>query len=119
GNYYITGRIKDIIIRGGANISPAEVEEVLGYHPSIQDVAVVGAPDRIFGEVPVAFVVLRPGAVETAEALEEHAARTLSDFKVPRRYIFETVLPIGKTGKIDKAGLLGRLTAETPVTGQG
>ncbi|MBP9184020.1 MAG: AMP-binding protein [Fuscovulum sp.] len=112
GNFFITGRIKDIIIRGGANISPAEVEETLASHPAVQEVAVVGAPDRIFGEVPVAFVVPRAGASVTAEALEAHAARVLSDFKVPRRYLFETALPIGKTGKIDKADLARRLAAE-------
>ncbi len=111
GNYFITGRIKDIIIRGGANISPAEVEEALASHPAVQDVAVVGCPDRIFGEVPVAFVVLRAGSSVSAEMLEAHAARVLSDFKVPRRYLFETSLPIGKTGKIDKAALARRLAA--------
>ena len=110
GNFYITGRIKEIIIRGGANISPAEVEAALARHVAVQDVAVVGAPDRIFGEVPVAFVVLRAGQEASAEALEAHAASTLSDFKVPKRYLFETALPIGKTGKIDKAALARRLT---------
>ncbi|MBE2274949.1 MAG: AMP-binding protein [Rhodobacteraceae bacterium] len=109
GNFFITGRIKDIIIRGGANISPSEVEEALATHPAVQDAAVIGAPDRTFGEVPVAFVVLRPGAAASAAALEDHAARTLSDFKVPRRYVFETVLPLGKTGKVDKAALARRL----------
>jgi long-chain acyl-CoA synthetase len=109
GNYFITGRIKEIIIRGGANISPAEVEAALAKHEAVQDVAVVGAPDRIFGEVPVAFVVLRAGQKASSEALEALAARTLSDFKVPKRYIFEPALPIGKTGKVDKAALARRL----------
>ncbi|MEI2806191.1 class I adenylate-forming enzyme family protein [Albidovulum sp.] len=113
GNYFVTGRIKDIIIRGGANISPSEVEDALATHPAVQDAAVIGAPDRIFGEVPVAFVVLRPGAEVTTENLEEHAARTLSDFKVPRRYLFETALPLGKTGKVDKAALARRLGGAT------
>lgn len=114
GNFYITGRIKDIIIRGGANISPAEVEEALSTHAAVQDVAVVGASDRIFGEVPVAFIVLRPGMSATAEALEAHAANTLSDFKVPKRYLFETSLPVGKTGKIDKSSLARRLAEAAP-----
>lgn len=118
GNYFITGRIKDIIIRGGANISPAEVEEALASHPAVQDVAVIGAPDRIFGEVPVAVVVMRAGMAVTAKALEDHAARTLSDFKVPKRYVFEASLPIGKTGKIDKASLSCRLAAEAQQNGQ-
>lgn len=119
GNFYITGRIKDIIIRGGANISPAEVEEALSSHPAVQDVAVVGAPDRIFGEVPVAFVVPRGGASVTADALEAHAARTLSDFKVPKRYVFEAVLPVGKTGKVDKATLARRLAEEAKASQAG
>ncbi|WP_081750573.1 class I adenylate-forming enzyme family protein [Paracoccus pantotrophus] len=109
GNYYITGRIKDIIIRGGANISPSEVEEALVTHPSVQDVAVVGAPDRIFGEVPVAFVVLRHGCVAADDELIAHAEARLSDFKVPRRYLYEARLPVGKTGKTDKNLLKQRL----------
>lgn len=118
GNFYITGRIKDIIIRGGANISPAEVEEVLVTHPAVQDAAVVGAPDRIFGEAPVAFIVLRVGMQATAEELEIHACQTLSDFKVPKRYVFETAFPIGKTGKIDKSSLSRRLVDEAQPAGQ-
>lgn len=108
GFYYITGRIKDVIIRGGANIAPAEVEQVLAAHPAVQDAAVVGAPDRVFGEVPVAFVVLRHGATASAEDMIAHAGRALADFKVPRRYMFETVLPVGTTGKVDKAALRKR-----------
>ncbi|WP_413873865.1 class I adenylate-forming enzyme family protein [Albidovulum sp.] len=109
GNFFITGRIKDIIIRGGANISPSEVEEALATHPAVQGAAVIGAPDRIFGEVPVAFIVLRPGAEVSGTALEEHAAQTLSDFKVPHRYVFQAEFPLGKTGKVDKAALARQL----------
>lgn len=111
GYFYLTGRIKEIIIRGGANISPAEVEAVLSSHPSVQDVAVVGGPDRIFGEVPIAFVVLRHGAGVTQEDLIAHAEKTLSDFKVPRTINFETELPLGLTGKFDKKALKARLQA--------
>ena len=109
GYFYITGRIKDIIIRGGANISPSEVEAVLSSHPSVRDVAVVGGPDRIFGEVPVAFVVVRHGADVTQDGLIAHAEKTLSDFKVPRTIHFETDLPLGLTGKFDKKALKARL----------
>lgn len=105
GYYYITGRIKDIIIRGGANIAPAEVERVLSRYSAVQDVAVVGVPDRIFGEVPVAFVVPRPRSGLSAEELMQHAEGELSDFKVPRQYFFPDALPIGKTGKVDKNAL--------------
>jgi long-chain acyl-CoA synthetase len=113
GYYYITGRVKDIIIRGGANISPSEVERVLASHPAVQDVCVVGAPDRIFGEVPVAFVVRRPGASVSAEELIGHAETALADFKVPHTIHFETKLPLGKTGKVDKAALKQRFGASS------
>lgn len=111
GYFYVTGRIKDIIIRGGANISPSEVEAVLSSHPAVQDVAVVGAPDRIFGEVPVAFVVLRHGASASQEDLIVYAEKTLSDFKVPRSIHFESEFPLGLTGKFDKKALKARLQA--------
>jgi long-chain acyl-CoA synthetase len=113
GYFYITGRSKDIIIRGGANISPTEVEDVLSGHPGVQEVAVVGAPDRIFGEVPVAFIVQRHGATVTEEELMAFAEASLSEFKVPRRYFFEAELPQGKTGKVDKASLKKRCADET------
>jgi long-chain acyl-CoA synthetase len=109
GYYYISGRLKDVILRGGANISPSEVETVLATHPGVQDAAVVGGEDQIFGEVPIAFIVRRRGSQVSADELEEHAARALSDFKVPRRYVFEIELPLGKTGKVDKTELKRRL----------
>jgi long-chain acyl-CoA synthetase len=105
GYYYITGRIKDIIIRGGANIAPAEVERVLSRHPAVQDVAIVGVADRIFGEVPLAFVVTRGGRTVSAEELMKYAQSELADFKVPRQYVFRDALPVGKTGKVDKNAL--------------
>jgi long-chain acyl-CoA synthetase len=100
-----------VIIRGGANISPSEVERALASHPGVQDAAVVGAEDRILGEVPVAFIVRRHGNRISADDLIRHVERSLSDFKIPRRYIFEDELPLGKTGKIDKAELKRRLAA--------
>lgn len=108
GFYFITGRLKDIIIRGGANIAPSEVEAVIARHPAVQDVAVVGVPDKIFGEIPVAYVVRRTGANVTVEEIIAHAERVLADFKVPRQMAFVDELPLGKTGKIDKAALKAR-----------
>jgi long-chain acyl-CoA synthetase len=105
GFYTITGRIKDIIIRGGHNISPAELEQTLVLHASVAEAAVVGAPDPVFGEKPVAFVVCRPGASVTAEELMTHAEAILSEFKVPRTIHFLTEMPLGKTGKVDKRSL--------------
>lgn len=108
GYYYITGRIKDTIFRGGANIAPAEVEAVLLGHPGVGDVAVIGVPDRIYGEVPIAFIVPRSGIHPDADALTAYAASALADFKIPRHYEFVAALPTGKTGKIDKAALKER-----------
>ena len=105
GYYYISGRIKDVIIRGGANIAPSEVEAVIGRHPSVQDVAVIGVPDRVFGEVPVAFVVKRHGTQVSEKEIEAFAAIELADFKVPRQIVFLPELPLGKTGKVDKGSL--------------
>jgi long-chain acyl-CoA synthetase len=105
GFYTITGRIKDIIIRGGANIVPSEVEGVLARHPAVQDVAVFGVSDRVFGEVPVAFVVKRPGTALSLEELIGFAEGQLAAFKVPRQMAFLETLPLGKTGKVDKAAL--------------
>ncbi|MGO4568750.1 class I adenylate-forming enzyme family protein [Rhizobium sp. 2YAF20] len=108
GFFFIEGRIKDIIIRGGHNISPAEVERTIVMHPAVQDAAVIGIADRIFGEVPIAFVVLRPGVNATAEELILFLEHRLSDFKVPRTIYIETELPQGKTGKVDKKALKTR-----------
>ncbi len=108
GFYTITGRIKDIIIRGGHNISPTELEQVLVSHPAIAEAAVVAAPDPVFGEKPVAYLVCRPGTMATAEEVMAHAAARLSDFKVPRDIHFLTEMPLGKTGKIDKRTLQQR-----------
>ncbi|ACI59655.1 AMP-dependent synthetase and ligase (plasmid) [Rhizobium leguminosarum bv. trifolii WSM2304] len=105
GFYYIVGRIKEIIIRGGHNISPAEVEKATVRHPAVQDAAVVGIADRIFGEVPVAFVVLRSNATVSEEDLIGFLEKQVSDFKVPRTVHFVAELPQGKTGKVDKKAL--------------
>lgn len=108
GFYHLTGRIKDIIIRGGANIAPAEVEGVIGRHAGVQSAAVIGVPDRKFGEVPVAFVIRRSGAEVTPEALAELCRKELAEFKVPAMFRFVPDLPLGVTGKVDKNALKAR-----------
>jgi long-chain acyl-CoA synthetase len=112
GYYYISGRIKDVIIRGGSKISPAEVEGILSRHPAVHEVAVVGIADRIYGEVPMAFVVRRSGWDVSAEELIKHAESELADFKVPRHYSFQSSLPLGKTGKVDKSALKSQWQAQ-------
>ncbi len=102
GFYHLTGRIKDIIIRGGANIAPAEVEGVIVRCPGVQLAAVIGVADRKYGEVPVAFVVPHHGTTVTAEVLAAHCRHDLADYKVPAAFHFLEAFPLGATGKVDK-----------------
>jgi fatty-acyl-CoA synthase len=106
-NYiHIVDRQKDIIISGGENISSIEVERVIAMHPAVAEAAVVGAPDPIWGEVPVGFVLLKPGSACTEAELGEFLAARLAKFKCPRRYEFVTEpLPKGGTGKVLKREL--------------
>lgn len=108
GFYHLTGRIKDIIIRGGANIAPAEVEGVIVRHAGVQSAAVIGVPDRKYGEVAVAFVIRRGAADVSAEALAELCRRELAEYKVPTAFRFVPEFPLGVTGKIDKNALKAR-----------
>jgi fatty-acyl-CoA synthase len=103
GDYAICGRLKDLIISGGENIYPAEVESVLYAHPEVAEVAVLGVPDPRWGEVPIAVVVAR-GPLG-AEALLAHAAAHLARYKVPKRVIFADALPKTGAGKLDKQAL--------------
>jgi long-chain acyl-CoA synthetase len=105
GFYYLTGRIKDIIIRGGANVAPAEIEAVIITHPGVQSAAIVGVPDRKYGEVPVAFVIRRGGVDVSAEALTELCRQGLAEYKVPSAFHFVSEFPLGPTGKVDKNAL--------------
>src|SRR5579863_4553729 len=106
GYIQIVDRRKDIIISGGENISSIEVEHAIAAHPSVAEVAVVGAPDPVWGEVPVAFVVLKPGHACTEQDLHDFAAQRLAKFKLPKKDVFRTEsLPKGGTGKILKREL--------------
>ena len=105
GYVFITGRIKDVIIKGGANISPLEVENTLMNHPDVTSAAVIGVPDKIYGETPVAYVVRRPGSSLDEEAAIAHATAHLAKFKIPSAIYLCEELPLGKTGKVDKTAL--------------
>ncbi len=109
GYLYITDRKKDLIIKGGENISPREIEEVIYLHPSIAETAVVGIPDDEFGEVICAVVQLRPGATATENEIREHAARYIGKFKIPSRVVFQATLPRTSTGKVNKQVLREQL----------
>jgi long-chain acyl-CoA synthetase len=102
-------RSKDLIISGGSNIYPREVEEALLRTPGVAEVAVVGRPDAEWGEVVVAFVVASPGALPTAQALDEACLAQIARFKRPRQYEFVTALPKNNYGKVLKTELRQRL----------
>ncbi|AJE83829.1 AMP-binding enzyme, putative [Streptomyces albus] len=105
GFVFIADRIKDMIISGGENIYPAEVEEALFDHPGIAEIAVIGTPDPRWGEGVCAVVVPRPGATLTLEELREHAEKRIGRYKLPRRLEIVDVLPRNATGKILKTEL--------------
>ena len=105
GYILIKDRSKDIIIRGGENISSVEIENAIASHPAVMECAVIAAPDDRWGEVPVALVVLKDGANPSAQDLRKHVRSQLADFKVPRSIEFRESLPKGGTGKILKAEL--------------
>jgi long-chain acyl-CoA synthetase len=102
GYFYIVDRKKDLIIRGGYNVYPREVEEVLYEHPAVLEAAVVGVQDPVHGEEIGAAVVLRDGATATADDLREHVKSQLAAYKYPRQVWFVDELPKGPTGKILK-----------------
>lgn len=105
GYYYICDRLKDMIISGGENIYPAEVESVLYEHPAVAEVAVVGAADERWGERVVAVVALKPGNALTLEDLQAFAERKLARYKLPRELRLVPALPRNTTGKVQKAAL--------------
>jgi fatty-acyl-CoA synthase len=105
GFLYICDRVKDMVISGGENVYPAEVESVLYGHPSIAEVAVIGVPDATWGETLVAVVALRPGAELSLAELEAFAEPQLANFKIPRRLAFVEALPRNTTGKVLKFDL--------------
>ena len=110
GYIELRDRAKDIIISGGENISSVEIESALATHVAVLEVAVVAAPDEKWGEVPVAFVTLKDGAVATDAELIEHVRGLLARFKAPKRVIFGP-LPKTATGKVQKKVLRDRLRA--------
>ncbi|MEA2632283.1 MAG: oxalate---CoA ligase [Chloroflexota bacterium] len=109
GYLSITGRLKEIINRGGEKISPREVDEVLMDHPAIEQVVTFAVPHVKLGEDVAAAVVLREGASLTEKEVREFAARRLADFKVPRKVLFLPEIPKGATGKLQRIGLAAKL----------
>jgi long-chain acyl-CoA synthetase len=102
GYLFVVGRSKDVIIRGGENIACPNVERILRSHPDVVEAAVVGLPDREFGEIVAAAVVLRHGAILSRSELRDFAAAELAYFEVPSRWWFTSELPANATGKVIK-----------------
>ncbi len=115
GNLRITDRIKDMFIVGGFNAYPAEIEQLLGLHPDVADVAVIGVPDPRLGEVGKAYAVRRRGATLTADDLIAWSRREMANFKVPRTVEFVPELPRNASGKVVKGELRGRRGRGTSV----
>lgn len=106
GYLFIGGRSDDTIIRGGENIAPAEIEDVLVEHPDVRDVAVVGPEDPEWGQIIVAVVVPRPGASPDADDLRSHVRRHLRGSRTPDRVVFRQELPTNATGKVLRRELI-------------
>jgi long-chain acyl-CoA synthetase len=105
GFVWFRGRRKEIIVRGGSNISPQEVEETLYRHPSVAEAGVVGEPDEYWGEVVVAYVSLREGHPASGDELAAFARQHLAEYKCPKQVLILPVLPKGLTGKVQRRAL--------------
>lgn len=108
GYLYIVDRLKDMIVSGGENIAGSEVERVLYEHEAVVEAAVVGRPDDRWGEVPIAYVVVKSAATTTPDELVEHCRAQLARFKVPKEVVFVDALPRNPSGKVLKRELRNR-----------
>ena len=114
GYFWLAGRKKELIIRGGHNIDPKIIEDALQKHPAVAMVAAIGSPDAYAGELPVAYVQLKPGLAVTEAELLEHAARTIPEkAAVPKRVKISSSLPTTAVGKLFKPALVEREIEET------
>ena len=102
GYVNIVGRIKDLVIRGGENIYPREIEEFLYRHPKVQDVQVVGLPDKRYGEELCAWIIAKPGQSATEDEIRDFCKGQIAHYKVPKYIRFVTEFPMTVTGKIQK-----------------
>ena len=119
GYFFITGRVKDLIITGGENVSPVEVEDVLRTHPDVVDVAVIGTPHPKWGEQVTAVVVAKAGVRIDASAISEYAGTRLSGFKKPRRVEFVVALPRNAANKVQTSVLRQQFSSAPPLSGRG
>jgi len=105
GYVYIVGRADNMFISGGENVSPEEVENVIGENPAVAEVAVIGIPDERWGQVPMAVLVLKPGRQVQEQDLIDHCRKHLASYKIPKRFVFAESLPLTGAGKIDRNAL--------------
>lgn len=108
GFYYVVDRKKDMVVTGGVNVYPREIEEVLHTHPAIREAAVIGVPDEHWGEALRAFAVLRPGMNAAANELDRHCRKVLAGYKIPKEFRFIDALPRNAGGKVLKKDLVAR-----------
>jgi len=108
----IVGRIKDMVIRGGENIYPREIEEFLYRHPAIQDVQVIGIPDQRYGEELAAWIILKPSETLDAEAVRDFCRGQIAHYKIPRHVRFVDAFPTTVTGKVQKFAMREQMIAE-------
>lgn len=106
GYYFVTGRLKELIIKGGENIAPREIDDALYKHPAVLEAAAVGVPDAHYGQQILAAVVLKPGAAATEAELRAFCERELGRFKTPKEFRFLAELPKGPSGKVQRLKLL-------------
>jgi len=123
GYYKITGRLKDMIIRGGENIYPKEIEEFIYTHPKVSDVQVIGVPDENYGEEIMACIILKEGEDMTEQEMKDYIAASMARHKVPRYIAFVDAFPMNAAGKIlkykmreDAIEMLGLQKAASVVT---
>jgi long-chain acyl-CoA synthetase len=107
GFVFVTGRLKELIIKGGENIAPREIDEALLKHPALLEAAAVGVPDEAYGQEIVACVVTRPGYSCSVDELREYCRGALGSYKTPKEFLFVDDLPKGPSGKVQRLKLLG------------
>ncbi len=117
GYYRIAGRLSEMYIRGGENVYPGEVEEVLARHPDIVLAAVLGVPDEVMGESGRAYIIKAPGSELTEEDVKAHVAGNLAGYKVPGEVVFRDVLPLTPIGKVLKKELKAKICEEFGLPG--
>ena len=106
GYYFVTGRLKELIIKGGENIAPREIDDVLYKHPAVMDAAAVGIPDAHYGQEILCAVVLKPGASASEAELRAFCEKELGRYKTPKVFRFMADLPKGPSGKVQRLKLL-------------